>query len=158
MERFWNKINVRAEDKCWEWTAATRSGYGAIKIDGSVVSAHRLSWRFEHGEIPDDLYVCHHCDNRLCCNPKHLFLGTHSDNMKDAYEKERLTQLENCEERLEVKSGEANPKSKLTKKEVKRIKFLLDKKDLTHKQIGKKFNVSRQCITDINVGNKWSHI
>jgi len=75
---------------CWIWTRAQRAGYGAVYVNGKKESAHRVAYRLYIGEIPVGLCVCHTCDNPLCVNPDHLFLGTHSDNMKDAYAKGRL--------------------------------------------------------------------
>jgi hypothetical protein len=88
--RFFSK--VKKTDKCWNWTASSRgNGYGAIKINGKVIDAHRASWKIHFGEITDGLYVCHKCDNGMCVNPEHLFLGSHSENMKDAYKKQRIS-------------------------------------------------------------------
>ena len=87
--RFWKKVNIRSKDDCWEWTGALKKGYGQIHngdvVDGSnkMVSVHRLSWIIHFGPIPEDKLVLHKCDNKRCINPNHLYLGTHSDNIRD---------------------------------------------------------------------------
>lgn len=88
-ERFYKKIR-RAPSGCWEWAGASSvMGYGYFGLGGRAVSAHRASWTLHCGDIPAGVCVCHKCDNKLCVNPDHLFLGTQSDNMKDMYRKGR---------------------------------------------------------------------
>lgn len=90
-ERFWEKVN-RSGDDCWEWTAALdSSGYGHFVIDGRHYAASRVAWMLTHGPIADGMLVCHHCDNRVCCRPDHLFLGTAKDNTQDGVRKGRIT-------------------------------------------------------------------
>lgn len=80
--RFWD--HVEKSEGCWNWTGdSTPDGYGRISCDGNRTSTHRASWVMHNGEIPDGLYVCHHCDNKKCIRPDHLFLGTQIDNMQD---------------------------------------------------------------------------
>lgn len=90
-ERFWSKVDVRAPHECWEWQAErNHAGYGRLHHDGSKKSAHRLAWALVNGPIPAGLCVCHRCDNRRCCNPTHLFLGTVADNNRDMMAKGRV--------------------------------------------------------------------
>jgi DNA-binding Xre family transcriptional regulator len=87
-QRFWSKVD-RSGD-CWLWTGARRPlGYGALKIDGRVLHAHRVAYEPVYGDIPPELVVLHTCDNPPCVNPAHLRLGTRSDNTRDMYAKGR---------------------------------------------------------------------
>lgn len=79
-QRFW--IKVRKTPECWLWTASISDGYGQIWVDGRLRIAHRLSWEFINGPIPDGLDLDHRCGNRKCVNPAHLRPTTRSQNMQ----------------------------------------------------------------------------
>jgi hypothetical protein len=85
---FYTKVDPRSG--CHLWCASTnRFGHGQLNIGGKVFGAHRLAWIAKHGPIRKGLFVCHRCDEPRCCNPDHLFLGTHTENMADMKAKNR---------------------------------------------------------------------
>lgn len=83
---FWLKVDVRGANDCWLWTASVdTSGYGwGISVNRSRrITAHRYSWMLKNGPIPRGMIICHKCNTPRCVNPKHLYAGTHKDNMRD---------------------------------------------------------------------------
>lgn len=84
MDRFMRYALPEPNSGCWLWTASTFGGYGQFGMGhGHVVGAHRAAWLLLRGPIPDDLFVLHKCDVKVCVNPDHLFLGTNKDNLDD---------------------------------------------------------------------------
>ena len=104
-DRFINKIKYVDENGCWEWTAFRNSqGYGYMKFkDGKNISAHRFSYIYYIGDIPDGADVLHRCDNPSCCNPTHLFLGNDSSNVLDREMKERNPHKLSSKEVIEIR-------------------------------------------------------
>lgn len=144
-------------DACWNWTGCQRNsrGYGAININGKQRVASRISYEFYIGPIPDGLFVCHHCDNRECINPKHLFLGTNADNMRDRNEKGRNA-FGRCAPHR-IRRGEENNKTKLTTEQVLEIRKL-HAQGVSYRLLVQKFNVSKTNVADVVRRRTWRHV
>lgn len=142
LERFEEKIEKT--DSCWNWKSATDGRYGVFWIHGRNSYAHRLSYLFYIGSIPEDMYVCHTCDNGMCVNPKHLFIGTAKDNAQDMSKKGRCRKQD----------GELNSMAKLTIGDIYSIKVMAIH-GMPQKDIAKKFNVKREAIGKILRGERW---
>lgn len=81
---------IKKTSSCWEWMLSPCGKYGFFYIGyGLYLYAHRVAWEFYRGPIPQGLHVLHHCDNPICINPEHLFVGTLQDNATDMVNKGR---------------------------------------------------------------------
>jgi hypothetical protein len=140
---------------CWIWGKSTSTGYGSLTVAGRNVRVHRLVLALVSGKPERDLdEVCHNCpggDNPLCCNPDHLFEGTHGDNVRDAVAKGRLRPP--VGPRL---CGADNPRSKLTHGAVAEIRALLAAGE-TQSTVADRYSVSQSVISLIHMGKRWAH-
>lgn len=147
--RFREKVAFHGPDDCWNWTAAfDRHGYGRIGKDGGTVSAHRASWEIHNGAIPVGLGVLHRCDTPSCVNPRHLFLGTQTDNMHDMHQKKR-GKMPVAVRRF----GERNGASKLDVGDVEKIRALAGVEP--QRAVAAKFNISPAQVCRIQTGKRW---
>lgn len=133
---------------CWIWTGAkSEDGYGWFGMHRKTRMAHRVSYELFVDEIPDNLFVCHSCDNPGCVNPAHLWLGTNQDNMNDMISKNRQVNVK----------GEKVGTHKLTEREVSKIKERLEQ-GYYLKDIAKEFYVCKQTISNIKNNIYWKHV
>lgn len=152
-ENFWSKV-TKLPNGCWEWGGTCNStGYGLVAWHGKVYVSHRvaayLSGLVSSMSAPKNsrelTHVLHKCDNRKCCNPSHLFLGSYKDNQLDAYKKGRRSQPK----------GEHHANAKLTNIEAETIRGRYDKGE-TQMSLAKEFNVSQRAISLIVRGETYS--
>lgn len=144
--RLMKSIKINRETGCWEWQRGLFStGYGQISVKGVGRLAHIVSYETFVGSIPDGLFVLHKCDNPICINPEHLFLGTNQDNMTDMVNKGRSAR------------GERNRHAKLTVDQVLEIKQRLLNGEDTIK-ISEDYPVTERTIKFIQEGKSWKHI
>lgn len=144
LRRFWEKIHVKPGE-CWDWIGAIISnGYGSFwPTSAKSVLVHRYMFYLVYGEIPDEYCVLHTCDNRACINPDHLWLGTYTDNNRDAVAKGRHR----------GPSGETHPKAKLTIADVRLIRRLEGK--VSARELAEDFGINRSGIYKIWKGETW---
>ena len=144
-ERFW--FYVIKGPGCWGWSGHTSHGYGKLTVGYSRQDkAHRFSYELHNGPIPEGLFVLHHCDNRACTRPDHLFLGTAADNTADMVTKGRGKSVAHL--------GEAHGMAKLTEAAARAIL----KSTGPARMVAAKFNVSESTIYMIRGRHIWKHI
>ena len=152
LKRFWYNVDKLTKNECWNWLASKKDrGYGRFVIGAVQEAAHRVSWVIHYGQIPNDLCICHRCDNPSCVNPSHLFLGTHADNMLDMKLKDRAI----------GHIGEDNNKSTLLETEIIELRkiydFYVNKYGLT-KKLSHVYNVPYGTMQKVVRRYTWNHI
>ncbi len=136
LTRFWSKVDKSGE--CWEWTGSKlRQGYGNFKVTGEAYLAQTFVL-YQEQKRPM-YFMCHSCDNPSCVNPRHLWLGSNSDNMSDRVSKNRQVR------------GEAVSGSRLTEKIVREIL----ESDESDKVICERLQIDPRRVSDIRLGKKW---
>jgi hypothetical protein len=148
---FWKHVDKKSDDECWEWTACRhKKGYGMFGTDLKHCGnkAHRAAWILTHGPITDGLHVCHSCDNPPCCNPKHLFLGTNLDNVRDKVAKGRA----------KGHPGELNNNSKLTRQDIIEIRDLHAHRIFPNTVIASLYGILPLHVWQIGARRSWKHI
>lgn len=143
-ESFCKKLDMSSgASACWIWKGYISRRYGVISMNNKPMRSNRAAWILNFGSIPSGMVVCHACDNPLCCNPNHLFLGTPQDNNEDKLRKGRHTY------------GEKTASSILKYRDVQEIRRH-PKVRGSGVQLAKKYGVSPATISAIRVGRIWA--
>jgi len=159
--RFWSRVRKGAPGDCWEWTAGRhRQGYGQFWTPGSgpegrgqMLLAHRVAYAYTHGACPAELDVLHACDNTACCNPAHLRLGTHLDNMRDAVARGRHRSP------TAGLPGESNAQAKLNAETVRSVRRQVAAGPRgTLARLARELGVSPATLSDAVRGRTWAHL
>ncbi len=149
IERFWDNVAIGNSDSCWPWVKTLNPrGYGQATHKRWPWRAHRLAWFFTHGNIPEGFLVLHHCDNRSCCNPKHLYVGTWADNMRDR----------SVRGRCNTKKGSARKDAILTESQVAEIKSFSVRPHGFGRIMAKRFGVHEATISAIVCNKNWRQV
>lgn len=142
---------------CWIFMGALNdAGYGIVGKGGRGAGndrAHRITYQYFIGQIPDGLFVCHHCDQPACCNPDHLFLGTPADNMRDCRTKGRAS---NPPRNPHV-VGEVHPGAKLTAAKVIEMRSLRAQ-GWTESALADRYGVHPVSVHKIVHRLRWRHV
>lgn len=161
-ERFLAKTK-RAADGCLLWTGSKNSGgYGLVRWDGKTRKASRVAYEIASGApIPEGMLVCHKCDNPPCVDPDHLFLGTHTDNIRDAAKKGRLRNtIDSSQAHFHSGGpprGEVAGGAKLSQEQAERILALAADGALSG-ALARQFGVSRFTVQALLRGTTWKHL
>jgi hypothetical protein len=145
--KFESKLLI-VESGCWEWQGTRHpQGYGRLWAQGKRVSSHILAYQIYKGQT-EGLDVCHHCDNPPCCNPDHLFLGTHQDNMQDMIQKGRSNHPK----------GQDCGTAKLSDSQVIAIRAAYSRGQISLKTLAGEYEMSLCAIQAITSGKTWKHL
>ncbi len=142
-QRFWAKVDRKANDECWLWKGAVQSsGYGTFWKDGKNRLVHRISYGLSRKCGPAKTKVVRHkCNTRLCVNPSHLLIGTHKDNFNDAVA---------C-----GKSGAASPT--INRDQVIMVRWLATL-GWTRQALANACGVSKRCIAGVVRRETWKEV
>jgi DNA-binding CsgD family transcriptional regulator len=144
-EQFWARVNVLGPDDCWEWQASLNGGYGQVIWNGYNHKAHRVAWELTYGKPGGD--ILHKCDNRKCCNPRHLFQGTAAINAADKLAKGRQQTLK----------GVANGRAILTESDVIQMRQLRAD-GMSLREIAARYDVDTSTVSNIVRRKRWAHL
>ena len=163
MDRFWSKVKVTGPNDCWEWQASLEeNGYGKFGVPGGWDRAHRVAWRLCRGPIPRKKCVLHTCDNRICVNPGHLYLGTKKNNAEDREARGRGNHATGLRHGRHTHPGQTagsrNGRAKLTEKDVAELLRRHFKQGRKKADLARDYDLSKTAVGQIVSGKLWPNV
>jgi hypothetical protein len=152
-EVLWDKVDKRSEDECWPWKGLLKDGYGRVQINDRSYYAHRVIYSLAFPNViewkapsrtQETGFLLHKCDNPCCCNPNHLFVGTHADNMADKVAKGRSPDF----------SGGKGPRCKLTMEQAQEIRQKR-RNGVSARQLSAEYEISLPSIKTLLAGKSY---
>jgi hypothetical protein len=153
-EVIWSKVDKRGEDECWNWLGyKNEDGYGRTWIEDVGYYAHRVIYALAYpntitlrapSRTSDSGFVLHTCDNPSCCNPKHLFIGTHAENMADKVTKNRQNKF----------PTDTGPRCKLSMSQAREIRQLR-KEGVSARELAQRYEISLPSIKTLLRGDSY---
>lgn len=147
ISKFWDRVDIKGEDDCWPWKLSLVDGYGQFSMNMESYRSNRISLFIKTGTQSE--VARHTCDNRICCNPKHLEWGTVEDNVSDRIKRGRS--------RYVPQIGEQVHTAKLKAQDVIIIRNRLNQ-GVRRVDLAKEYGVSDSCIDNIATRQSWKHI
>lgn len=177
LNRFWSFVDIRTDDECWPWMGGRLpKGYGHFTFRRKAIKAHRLSYFINTGIDPNESIVCHKCDNPPCCNPGHLFAGTHKSNAEDRSAKGRSAfgdknWTRKYPERIPkgndhwmakkphlIRKGESTGIAKITAEIAKAIRERHVPLVVTARHLAEEFGTTKHIVQDVLRRRTWKHV
>lgn len=144
--RFWARVIKSPVNGCWSWEGEVIGGYGRMYFDNRTRLAHVISWYLFSGSWPKaGQLICHTCDNRLCTNPAHLYLGNYKTNTRDRMMRQRCA------------VGDRNGRAALTSEQVEQIRSKYTTED-NFEAIAREYGITGASVSNILNRKTWKHL
>lgn len=155
IEDFWARVDRKSPAECWEWQGGKnghgKDSYGVFWARGTRYKAHRFTFEVSCRKLMRGELACHHCDNPSCCNPSHIYAGTHRDNARDCIERGRRN----------MERGSDRYNARLNEEKVREIRQLYQKRKVGGMGIDRLseiYGVGRTMIYAIIKRRRWAHV
>lgn len=146
---FWTFVDKQGPDECWPWTGSVRKGRGRFHLRGAAVTAPRYAIELKTGSpVPPEKFACHHCDNPICVNPAHLYVGDALSNAQDMVRRGRSNRAR----------GSSHPAAKIDEPMALAIREAYSAGGVSMKDLAERFDTTRTTVQKVVTGARWGHV